>query len=108
MYHLRMVYRNHSLLLHHRKSRRRRGPAPYYLDWQDAAPQIEGDAVASLDTTLLLLDPGDPRAADWGLLPVCVPGSNTITGYEVVAIVEGDVLMPIVDTARWEGNCQQT
>jgi hypothetical protein len=78
------------------------GPAPYYLAWADAAPQLEPDALLANGRQILLLDPGDERAAAWGLLPICTPDGESIAGYEVVAVREGGSIQPLMGASRWE------
>jgi hypothetical protein len=78
------------------------GPAPYYLAWADAAPQLEPDALLASGRQVLLIDSGDERAADWGLLPICTAEGESIAGYEVVAVRQGETISPLVTGSRWD------
>jgi hypothetical protein len=51
----------------------------------------------------LLIDSGDERAADWGLLPICTADGESIAGYEVVAVRQGETISPLVAGSRWNG-----
>jgi hypothetical protein len=77
------------------------GPAPYYLAWADAAPQLEPEALLAGGKQVLLVDPGDERAAAWGLLPICTADGESIAGYEVIAVRQGDSISPLVGESRW-------
>lgn len=78
------------------------GPAPAYLRWADAAPQLESTALPALDRRVFVLERADDRVAGWGLLPICTPDDDGIAGYEVVAVLNSDQPVPLVDAARWE------
>jgi len=81
------------------------GPPPAYLPWAEIASQIEGENIAqflaSAGRRVFLVDAADPRAALWGLLPICTPESSQIAGYEVVALRSGENTRPLVDSSRW-------
>lgn len=82
------------------------GPGPYYLPWDQAAPQLEVDRLLEAQQQgshpqILVLDPTDDRVQDWGLLPICTPGGS-IAGYEVVALADDRLPVPLVAEARWE------
>jgi hypothetical protein len=78
------------------------GPPPYYLAWTDAAPQLEPEALLASGRQILLIDPGDGRAADWGLLPICTPDGESIAGYEVAAVRQGESISPLIAEGRWD------
>ncbi len=77
------------------------GPPPAYLAWTDAAPALTPEALAASPRQLFVLDPGEARVADYGLLPVCAPGAEVIAGYEVVAVRQGEQTVPLVGPERW-------
>ncbi|MBN1430860.1 MAG: DUF2723 domain-containing protein [Anaerolineae bacterium] len=82
------------------------GPEPYYLPWDSAVPRLGADRLLEAQQRgtrpqILVLDPTDDRVQGWGLLPICTPDSNELTGYEVVALA-GDLPIPLVDATRWE------
>jgi len=77
------------------------GPEPGYRSWASAAPALDPAALIESPRQVLVLDPSEPRVADYGLLPVCVPGTSTIAGYEVVAVRQGEWVTPLVDADRW-------
>ena len=67
------------------------GPAPYYARWSDAESTF-----TAASTQLLIIDPADPRIEGSSLLPICVPHTDIIAGYEVVAAPD-----PLVPPDRW-------
>jgi hypothetical protein len=77
------------------------GPEPGYRSWASTAPALGPAALIESPRQVFVLDPSEPRVADYGLLPVCVPGTETIAGYEVVAVRQGETVTPLVDTDRW-------
>ena len=77
------------------------GPSPYYEAWDTLAPRLTAEAMVADPPRLFVLDPSDPRVADWGLLPVCAPDGETIAGYEVVAVRLDGEIRPLVDDERW-------
>ncbi len=86
------------------------GPAPYYLRWADVTDQYTPEALALSATRreIYLLDWADPRAADWGLVAICVPGSGAVAGYRVTAAMVGGEVIPLVDDATWSAVSEET
>ncbi len=78
------------------------GPSPAYLRWSEAAPELVPTAMMENDRQIWVLDWADDRIQGWGLLPVCVPDSDTIAGYEVVAVIDDGAPAPLVEAGRWE------
>lgn len=77
------------------------GPSPAYLSWEEAEPQLTLDALPELEVRVFVLERADDRVAGWGLLPVCTPDRDTIAGYELVAVLNSDQPVPLVDAERW-------
>jgi hypothetical protein len=77
------------------------GPEPTYIPWSAAEDALILDAMREGDQQVFVLDWADDRFEGWGLLPVCVPDTDTIAGYEVAAVMEDGHPTPLVDPARW-------
>ncbi|MBN1119983.1 MAG: DUF2723 domain-containing protein [Anaerolineae bacterium] len=77
------------------------GPEPTYIPWSAAEDALILDAMREGDQQVFVLDWADDRFEDWGLLPVCVPDTDAIAGYEVAAVMEDGHPTPLVDSTRW-------
>ncbi len=77
------------------------GPEPTYIPWSAAADALTIDALKNGDQQIFVLDWADDRFEGWGLLPICVPDTDSIAGYEVAAVMEDGHPTPLVDLARW-------
>jgi len=77
------------------------GPTPAYRSWVSVADRLTTTGLTQEPRQLFLVDASDPRAADYVLLPICVQGTDVIAGYEVVGVVNGDTVVPLVSSERW-------
>ncbi len=82
------------------------GREPLYRSWRSVEPWLQSEAIienaqSSAPRTLLVIDPSEPRVADWGLLPICLPGEDIIAGYEVVAVRRSGEVVPLIAPDRW-------
>jgi hypothetical protein len=82
------------------------GSEPLYRTWKSTEDLLTPDALierrdsGSLPT-LIVIDPSEARVAEYGLLPICVPGSDLIAGYEVTAVEVNGEVIPLIDAPRW-------
>ncbi len=84
------------------------GPPPNYIPWSEVSEAVTTRLSDFIDPeagdSLFIVDTADPRAADWVLLPICIPELEQAAAYEVVAITDEDgTLTPVIASERWPG-----
>jgi hypothetical protein len=82
------------------------GADPLYVPYPDVAPFVQPDRLlqasrAGLRPRYFILDPTEQRFNYMGLLAICLPGTNVIAGYEVVAVRIWGEVSPLVDAEKW-------
>jgi hypothetical protein len=77
------------------------GPPPAYRSWASIAERLSTQGLVQEPKQVFLVDASDPRAADYALVPICVQGTDVIAGYEVVGVIDGNAIVPLVTSERW-------
>lgn len=80
------------------------GPEPYYVRWTEVAAQFTPDALLESKLEIYLVDWADdrPEIQNLGLLPICAPDEQTVTGYRAIAVRVDDQIKPLVPETEWE------
>jgi hypothetical protein len=82
------------------------GDAPLYVPYPEVADFVQPDTLfqaarSGFMPRYFIADPSEPRFNYMGLMPVCVPASDVIAGYEVVAVEMRGEVFPLVNESKW-------